>query len=226
MKRSILLVSAILVCALVGAATEPPRYEAFLGYTYVRANQFNQNPGLGTAIGGYDMNGGTGQFIYNFNNWISAVGDFGAVYKPNVGIINVTNTTAFTLAGPRFNWRTHRFHKLTPYGQVLFGASYRHVSTSVNAITGPNTPILAVANPANLFPGPLAPVTARLTASQNAFTMFAGGGLDYRFNKHFTARCVEVDYVLTRFPSLETGFRENQNSIAASIGVVFTFGAM
>jgi hypothetical protein len=35
---------------------------------------------------------------------------------------------------------------------------------------------------------------------------------------------VEVDYILTRFPSLSTGSRENQSSIAASAGVIFTFG--
>jgi hypothetical protein len=55
--------------------------------------------------------------------------------------------------------------------------------------------------------------------------MRIGGGLDYRLNKHLGIRAVEVDYILTRFPNLSTGFRENQNSIAASAGVIFTFGA-
>ena len=54
--------------------------------------------------------------------------------------------------------------------------------------------------------------------------MKAGGGLDYRLGKHFSLRPVEVDYVLTRFPSLLTGTRQNQNSIAASAGIIFTFG--
>jgi hypothetical protein len=61
------------------------------------------------------MYGGHGQFIWNFNKWISAVGDFGAVNKGNVGIINVQNTTAFTYGGPRFYYRMHRW---SPFGQV------------------------------------------------------------------------------------------------------------
>ena len=97
------------------------------------------------------MYGGSGQFIYNFNKWISAVGDFGAVNKPNVGVVNASNTTAFTLAGPRVYFRKGR---LSPFGQVLFGAAYQHISTGVIAVTDPTTPILPVANPSSLFPGP------------------------------------------------------------------------
>ena len=223
MKKSITLVSVVLLFAVVASAQEPARYETFLGFTYVRANQFNQNTGLGQAIGGFSMYGGSGQFIYNFNKWISGVGDFGAVNKPNVGILNAQNTTAFTLGGPRVYWRKGKW---APFGEVLFGAAYRHVSTQVDAVTVPGTPIIPVANPANLFPGPLALVSARLSDTQTAFTMMAGGGLDWRYNKHFTFRPVEVDYLLTRFPSLSTGTRQNQSGIAASIGLVFTFGAL
>jgi hypothetical protein len=46
------------------------------------------------------MYGGSSQFIYNFNKWLSAVGDFGAVNEPSVGIVNASNATAFTFAGP------------------------------------------------------------------------------------------------------------------------------
>lgn len=222
MKKSITLISAVSLFALVGAATEPTRYETFLGFTYVRANQFNQNTGLGTSIGGFDMYGGSGQFVYNFNKWISGVGDFGAVNKPNVGIVNASNTTAFTLAGPRVYYRKGKF---APFGEVFFGAMYRFLSTNAIVLTSPFTPVIPVVNPSTLFPGPLTVTTASLSTTQTAFAMMAGGGLDYQISKHFSARPVEVDYVLTRFPSLSTGFRENQNSIAASAGIIFTFGA-
>ena len=220
MKKSITVIGAVLLFALVASAQKDvPRAEGYLGFQYVRANQFNQNNGLGQSIGGFDMYGGHGQFIWNFNKWISAVGDFGAVNKPNIGVINVQNTTAFAYAGPRFYYRMHR---LSPFGQVLFGAAYRHVSTEVTALTGPGTPVIL--SPSPLFPGPLAVVTARLNTTENAFSMRAGGGLDYRLSRHFSVRAVEVDYILTRFPSLSTGSRENQSSIAASAGVIFTFG--
>jgi len=222
MKKSITVIGGVLLFALVASAQKDvPRSEAYLGFQYVRANQFNQNNGLGQSIGGFDMYGGHGQFIWNFNKWISAVGDFGAVNKPNIGIINVQNTTAFAYGGPRFYYRMHRW---SPFGQVLFGAAFRHVSTEVTALTSIDTPILPVVSPSNLFPGPLAVVTARLTNTENAFSMRTGGGLDYRLSRHFSVRAVEVDYILTRFPNLSTGSRENQSSIAASAGIIFTFG--
>jgi hypothetical protein len=228
MKKCITVIAGALLFALVAAAqADVPRYEAFLGFTYVRANEFNQNTGLGQAIGGYSMYGGSGQFQYNFNKWISGVGDFGAVNKPNVGIVNAQNTTAFTLGGPRIYWR--KGHHWAPFAEVLFGAAYRAISTEVNAVTvcgfdGFLPCPVTVVNPAPLFPQNGTLVTARLSTVQTAFTMMAGGGLDWRFNKHFSLRPVEVDYVLTRFPSPSTGFRSNQSSIMASTGVVFTFG--
>jgi len=223
MNKSITLIASVSLFALAAAAQEPPRYEAFLGYTYVRANEFSQNAGLGKSVGGFSMNGGSGQFIYNWNNWISGVADFGAVYKPNVGIVNARNTTAFTLFGPRAYYRKGRF---SPFGEVLFGAAYRFLSTKVNAVTDPTTPVLPVANPSTLFPGPDVQVSSRLSTTQTAFTMLAGGGLDYKFNKYLSFRALEVDYVLTRFPSLSRGIRENQSSISASAGVTFTFGSL
>lgn len=54
--------------------------------------------------------------------------DGGAVNKPNVGILNVQNTTAFVFAGPRIYWR--HLHGFSPFGEVLFGAAFRRVSTN------------------------------------------------------------------------------------------------
>ena len=223
MKKYFTITILVLLFAVAAVAqNEVPKYEAYLGFQYVRANQFNQNTGLGKIVGGFDMYGGDGQFVYNFSKWISGVIDAGAVNKPNVGVINAQNTTAFAYAGPRIYYRRHG---LSPFAEVLFGGAFRRVSTEVTALTSINTPNLPVVFPANLFPGPLAVVQARLTNSENAFSMKVGGGLDYRLSKYFTLRPLEVDYVLTRFPSLATGTRENQNSIAASAGIVFTFGA-
>jgi len=232
LKKSITLISAVLLFAMVGAATDFSRYEVYLGYQYVRANQFNQPSGLATSIGGYDMHGGDGQFVYNYNHWFSVVADAGGVNKGNIGIpgfaVGVSNTTAFVYGGPRFYYRRHNkgFLGLTPYGHILFGAAFRHLSTGVVALTSVNTPNIPISTPfGTLFPGPLAVVNAELNTSQNAFSMKVGGGLDWRFNKHFGFKPVEVNYVLTRFPNLSTGDRSNQNSIAASAGFLFTWGA-
>jgi hypothetical protein len=206
MKKSITVIAGVLLFALVAAAQEVPRYETFLGYTYVRANQFNQNTGLGQTIGGFDMNGGSAQFIYNFNKWFSGVADIGAVTKQNVGIINADNTTTFYLFGPRVSYRNHS--RFTPYAQILFGGATRAVSRQLDVFPGANTEI-----------------TAQVSATQTAFAMAVGGGLDWKLGKHFSFRPVSVDYVLTRFPSLSTRNNQNQNSIRASAGIIFTFGA-
>jgi len=106
MTKSIAVIAAGLLSVFVAGATDVPRYEVFLGYTYVRANQFNQNTGLGQEIGGFDMNGGSAQFIYNFNKKFSGVADIGSVTKGNVGVINADNTTTFYMFGPRYSFRS------------------------------------------------------------------------------------------------------------------------
>jgi hypothetical protein len=223
MTKSITIIAAGLLSAFVAGATDIPKYEAFLGFTYVRANQFNQNTGLGQTIGGFDMNGGSAQFIYNFNKSFSGVADIGAVTKQNVGIINADNTTTFYLFGPRVSYRNHS--RFTPYAQILFGGATRAVSRQLDVLTGSNIPVFPVVTPPNLFPGANTEITAQVSATQTAFAMAVGGGLDWKLGKHFSFRPVSVDYVLTRFPSLSPRNNQNQNSIRASAGIIFTFGA-
>ena len=206
----------------MAGATDIPKYEVFLGYTYVRANQFNQETGLGKTIGGFDMNGGSAQFIYNFNKWVSGVADIGAVTKQNVGIINADNTTTFYLFGPRFSYHNHS--RFTPYGQIVFGGATRAVSRQLDVLTGANIPVFPVVTPHELFPGANTEITAQVSATQTAFAMAVGGGLDWKIAKRISFRPVSVDYVLTRFPSLLTGNNSNQNSIRASAEFIFTFG--
>jgi Outer membrane protein beta-barrel domain len=222
-KKSITLIGTLLLFALVASATDFPKYEIYLGYTYVRANQFNQNTGLGQTIGGFDMNGGSAQFIYNFNRRVSFVADIGSVTKQNVGIINADNTTTFYMFGPRVSYRNHS--RFTPYAQIVFGGATRAVSRQLDVLTGANIPVFPVVAPFNLFPGANTEITAQVSATQTAFAMAVGGGLDIRLGKRFSFRPVSVDYVLTRFPSLSTGDNQNQNSIRAGAGIIFTFGA-
>ena len=239
MKKSITLISAVLLFAIVGAATEePPKYETYLGFQYVRSNTFsgnflNTNTGLLQSVNsGFDMYGGNAQFIYNFTSSISGVIDAGGVNKPNLGFngfdIGIQNTTAFVYGGPRFYLRRHHsgVSGLQPFGQILFGAAFRQLSTGVTALTSVDTPNFPVVTPhGNLFPGPLTVVNATLSTSDNAFSMKVGGGLDWKINKHFGVRAFEINYMLTRFPALFTGNRANQNNLAVNTGLIFTWGA-
>jgi len=221
MKKSITLIVGTLLFALVAGATDIPTFEAFLGYTYMRTDLQNDNV-LGQSIGSFSMNGGNAQFIYNVNKPFSFLADLGAVHRGNVGVVNVENRTAFFLFGPRLSYRTSS--RFTPYFQILFGAAERSASKQVTAVTDPNTPEFPVVTPHDLFPGPGVEVTARLSASQTDFAMITGGGLDWRISKRFAFRPIEVDYVLTTFPSLLTGNSSSQNGLRASTGFIFTFG--
>src|SRR5580765_7117697 len=151
MKKSTILIAAGLLSAFVASAADVPRFETFLGYTYVRANQFNQNTGLGQEIGGFDMNGGSAQFIYNFNKRFSGVADIGAVTKQNVGVINADNTTTFYMFGPRYSY--HSKSRFTPYAQIVFGGATRTLSRQLDVLTGSNIPVFPGVSPLDLFPG-------------------------------------------------------------------------
>ena len=222
MTKSITIIAAGLLSAFVAGATDIPKYEAFLGFTYVRANQFNQNTGLGQAIGGFDMTGGSAQFIYNFNKYFSGVADVGAVTKQNVGVINADDTTTFYLFGPRVSYRNKS--RFTPYVEGFVWRSDSGSQQAAERGDGPNIPVFPVVTPQDLFPGADTNITAQVSATQTGFAMAVGGGLDWKLSKRFSFRPVSVDYVLTRFPSPLTGTDQNQNSIRASAGIIFTFG--
>jgi hypothetical protein len=195
--------------ALVAAATDVPKMEAFLGYNFVR---FNPNSDF---IPSFNANGGGGQFVYNVNKWIGGVVDVGAVNKGTLGGFNVDSTVMNFVAGPRVTFHNHS--RFVPFAQVLFGGAYATASV----------PIQVTGNGAIVPPGIILPpvVTARLNASHTGFAMFAGGGLDIKLSKHIAFRPIGADYYLTRLPSIFTGDTTNRNNFRYSAGVNFLFGA-
>ena len=221
MKKSITFVVGVLLFTLVAGAQDVPKFETFLGFTYMRTDLQSDNV-LGRSIGSFSMDGGSAQFIYNFNKTIGFVADLGAVNRGNVGVVNIDNRTAFFLFGPRLSH--HSSSRFTPYFQILFGAAERSASKQVSVVTDPDMPAFPVVTPHNLFPGPGVEITAKVSASQTGFAMITGGGIDWRISKRFAFRPIEVDYVLTTFPSLVTGNSGTQNGLMASTGFIFTFG--
>jgi opacity protein-like surface antigen len=84
------------------------------------------------------------------------------------------------------------FGRITPFGEVLFGVA--HASASIGGGT----------------------------ASDNAFAMTVGGGVDYKLTNRIAIRPVKVDYLMSRFS--ETGNGSNtQNNLRVSTGIVFRF---
>jgi len=174
------------------------------------------------------LNGGSGQVAFNFNHWIGFVMDMGAVHNGNIGGNHVDTTVSNYLFGPRVSVR---YSRIRPYLQILWGGGHVGTSTRVSLAT-PSAPVVPTQPPAIFVPGqgnipigPGQPITARLNASQTAFAMTVGGGLDIKINKWASFRPVSLDYFLTRFQNLRSLNDNNQNNLRYSTGFNFTFGA-
>ena len=213
MKKSVVIISVILLFAMLAAAQDAPRAETFLGYSYVRFNS-------ATNVPAFSANGGSGQFAWNFSRYFSAVADLGAVNNGNINGHDLDTTVTNFLFGPRVSMRHTR---LRPYFQVLFGGVYAASSTRVTLLPQPSNPIFLPGGPA-VVPDPNTPITARINASQTAFAMTAGGGLDIKINNHLSFRPIGLDYFLTRLQNLRTMGDNNQNNLRYTAGFNFTFG--
>ena len=96
-----------------------PRFEASADYSFIRANAGNSN-------GGFNLNGGSGSFAYNFTDRFSVLADFGA-YRFS-GLPVGLNSTMYTyLFGPRISLR--KSSHVTPFGQVLLGGGRLNASS-------------------------------------------------------------------------------------------------
>jgi opacity protein-like surface antigen len=211
MKKCFAVITVVLLFSMVAAAQDAPRMETFLGYTYVRANS-------ATDVPAFSANGGGGQFVYNFNKWIGAVADLGAVHNGNIDGFNLDTTFVNFLFGPRISVR--KWSRFTPYAQVLWGGVYATGSVQINAL---EVPFGAVAGD-TIVVDPNQVLTARISASQTAFAMTAGGGLDIKINKHVQFRPIGLDYYMTRLQNLRTLGDNNQNNLRYTAGFNFTFG--
>jgi opacity protein-like surface antigen len=221
MRRTLVIVGVGVLSALAAFATdEAPRFETFLGYSFVRFEP--NNAGI---VPSFNANGGDGQFVYNFTKSIGAAVDFGAVTKGVLGGYSVDTTVINFLAGPRFTLHNHS--RFTPFVQALFGGAYGTTSTQITVPVGSAgivpPPFLPVVTPHD--PNSTVPVSARLVASETHFAMVAGGGLDIKVNKHWSFRPIGVDYYQTRFPSLLDVNRVAQHNFRYTGGINFTFGA-
>lgn len=101
-----------------------PEFEVAGAYSYIRANAAESG-------GGFNLNGASASFAYNFNDSFSVLGDLGA-YRFG-GLPSGVSSNMYTyLFGPRFSF--HRFHRATPFVQGLLGGGHLMASSgSVDA---------------------------------------------------------------------------------------------
>ncbi len=202
------LISLSMAYALVAGAfavgQDAPKADLFLGYSFLRANSARDIPA-------FTNNGGLGTFGYNFNPHIALEAEFGGYHNGNINNVEFDTTELTYLFGPRFSMSRSR--RVVPYFHVLFGGI--HFTTSL--------PVTVVAAPTSTTP-----TTTRIGASQDAFAMAAGGGLDIKLNHHLMFRPIQLDYVLTRLQDFgQSGTpsqNRNQNNLRYAAGLIFTFG--
>jgi hypothetical protein len=161
--------------------------------------------------------------VYNFNTWLGAVADLGAVHNSKIGSAKPDSTFASFLFGPRLTLR--QSHRIIPYFQVLWGGVYATSSTQISVVQGPEASQPIFLPGQGVIDNLGQALSARLTTSQTAFAMTAGGGLDIKINKHMMFRPLGVDYYLTRLQNLRSAADNNQNNIRVTAGLNFTFGA-
>jgi hypothetical protein len=220
-KCVIFAAGTILAAWTAYAQQDGQKAGAYLGYDYDRfypnSSSSTINPPSTISAPSFRASGGSGQFVYNFNNWFGAVADVGGVHNGDMAGFHADTTIVNILGGPRVTLlRRSRFR---PFFEFLMGSVYGTSSTSI--ILPPATPLPSgpIINPT-----PGQPITTRLGASQWVFGLMAGGGLDIRLTKHVTFRPVEVDYYMTRLQNLPTLGVSNQNNLRYSAGLMYWFG--
>lgn len=185
-KLWVSLLAALVLSAVSAYAQESaPKFDVFAGYSYVQAN-----PGV-TGVDSFHLHGGNANVAYNLNNWLGGVADFGGYTNGNILSSGASGTFSTYLFGPRVSYRHYR--RVTPFGQVLFGAAHANAAAF-------NT-----------------------TGTQNAFAMTAGGGVDYKLFDHFAIRPFQADYLLTRFREGAIAGNRTQNNFRVSTGFVVRF---
>jgi len=105
------------------------------------------------------------------------------------------NTSIYTLqAGPRFYFFGH--HKLTPYGEALFG--YGYYGNAIPTYGG---------YPASHY-------------SSRGLSWSVGGGLELNLKRHWGVRMMQFDFGQTSF----FNYNIRQTNYRASIGIIYRFG--
>ena len=93
------------------ATVSTPQFEVSGAYSYIRANAAESG-------GGFNVNGASGSFAYNFNGRFAVLADVGA-YRFSGLPSGVTGNMYTYLFGPRYSFR--KMHRVTPFVQGLLG---------------------------------------------------------------------------------------------------------
>jgi hypothetical protein len=134
------------------------------------------------------MNGVYGAFAVNLNSWMQFSADASVAY----GQIGISHLRIYgNHFGPRFFFRRQNQYHATPFAELLVGGS--RLTATVNGPGGSS-------------------------ASENGFTLKAGGGVDFDVSRRIAVRAIDFDYYMTPFNNA------HQNNYSFSTGIILRFG--
>lgn len=199
---------------------ETPTVEYFVGYsasgrlgegTPLVINNQNFSPFFNDQAGGPE--GFEASIIGNFNRYVGIKGDF-SIYSNNrqlrdgtftscVGTVctssiqdyKANSRAAYFMAGPELKGRNRT--RLTPFAHALFGLVYSRTQFSTSGTFNISD-----------------------KASETAFAMAFGGGLDIRASKRISVRTM-IDYNPTFLNNSGLDSRERQDHVRLSLGILF-----
>lgn len=202
MRKLLLLIAIILVCAPAGLAQDYSNWEFFIGYAHERANNgADRLDARGLAINPNGTtrrvdfvservphHGVTGEVVANVHRNIGLVANFSATWANTEFTDRLTGQefdarlSRYTLLfGPRFNARNSS--RLIPFAHALFGVARVKADFKNDDFTCPDT-------------------------DETAFAMALGAGLDIRATDTIDVRPIQVDYLPVFFDNRrEDGLR-------------------
>ncbi len=227
----------LLLCSALSAFAQQdvPKAEVFGGYSYLHIDtegvtgstldaDCNSLLGAGTCPPGSfgvhpSANGWNASAQFNATHFLGIKADFSGHYNTPVTISSqISNSLAqlgITGLPPKAHSYTYLFGpvifqnkgRYTPFAHALFGQNSIGTTLSNVKVGGVGIP--------------------GLTASDSAFAMAFGGGVDVKLSERIALRAGQVDYLYTKhdFSSGVPGVASHQNNLRASVGIVFQFGA-
>jgi len=245
MMRKLILVG-ILVLAMSGLALAQdfPKYEVFVGYSYLRSDLGNATSWLGSyynsdfSSGILNGHGFEGSFSYNLSKWFGIKGDisthFGEVNLdgkdtytydyPNQSYNGYTDTyiqkgsadvRQYTyLFGPEFSYRGNK--KFRPFAHALLGFT----TADVHKLAAQYLSTYKYENDPVIYKN--SGYTATGSVKGTGFAMAFGGGVDINVNDKISLRLPQIDYIIPNFRSMKVDATETYESYNSDGSVYYT----
>ncbi len=218
-KFFVFLAVLSLALTVTAAAQNPPKFEVFGGYSFLRVDTEGVTGGTFGADAALKLNynGWAAAAQYNLKKWVGVTADLSGHYGTPVTIPGVAlpSANSFTyLFGPTVY---HQASHARPFVHFLVGGN--RVSVGSSATTGSGV-------------------------TDSGFSFALGGGLDLKITKHISIRPGQGDWLYTKHNAcqltgqapidcsaflVQNGFpaslaRPHQNNFRFATGVVFDFG--